>query len=95
MTGSLLAATTTAPPNPARWIALAVLGWLVLYAAMCALWPYRAHGRCHGTGKLRSPGGKSWRGCRGCAGTGQKVRAGRRGWDAVTNRTDTTTRKKR
>ena len=82
MTGSLLAATTTAPPNPARWIALAVLGWLVLYAAMCALWPYRAHGRCHGTGKLRSPGGRAFRACPGCGGTGRVLRAGRRLWSA-------------
>ena len=89
----LLSAAASGPPLGA----LALLTILATggYLVAAAVWPFTAHRRCNGTGKLRGPGGKSWRGCRGCAGTGQKVRAGRRGWDAVTNRTDTTTRKKR
>ena len=75
---------------PTARLALAALVLLALYAAACALWPYTAHRRCHGTGKRRSPSGRAWRSCRDCRGTGSKLRAGRRLWDAVTSHTDTT-----
>ena len=45
-------------------------------------WPYRAHGRCSGSGKLRSPFGGAFRRCPGCGGTGRVLRAGRRLWSA-------------
>lgn len=48
------------------------------YLAVCALWPYTACRRCHGTGRHRSPTGRSWRKCGRCGGSGQRRRAGRR-----------------
>ncbi len=60
------------------WVILAALVLLAGYALACAVWPFTAHGRCSGTGKLRSPGGKAWRRCPGCRGTGTKLRIGRR-----------------
>lgn len=53
------------------------------YIVACAWWPYTRHGWCSGTGKRRSPSGKSWRDCGGCAGSGKRVRVGRRVYEAV------------
>ena len=83
MTALLLAATTAAP-NTSGWITVGVLAWLAGYAVLCAIYPFTAHGRCNGTGKLRSPSGKAWRTCRGCKGSGRKLRIGRRLFDATT-----------
>lgn len=65
-------------------VLLAALALLAVYAAACWWWPFTSHGRCNGTGKLRSPGGKTFRRCPGCKGTGTKLRAGRRLFDATT-----------
>ena len=65
-------------------VALVAAVLLVAYALACWWWPFTAHGRCNGTGKLRSPSGKAWRTCRGCKGTGRKLRVGRRLFNATT-----------
>lgn len=64
-------------------VALVAVVLAVGYALACWLWPFTAHGRCNGTGKLRSPSGKAWRTCRGCKGSGRKLRIGRRLFDAT------------
>lgn len=57
--------------------------WLVIAAVVglwllsCATWPYTAGGRCS-AGKRHSPSGEAWRNCRGCGGSGKRVRLGRR-----------------
>lgn len=56
-------------------LVLLVAAWLVCYAAACTVWPYKRHGRCGGTGELRSPSGKAWRKC--SCDDGVTVRAGR------------------
>ncbi|MCU7724574.1 hypothetical protein ODJ79_12675 [Actinoplanes sp. KI2] len=47
------------------------------YAFACWVWPFKNCGKCHGTGKKRSPSRKAFRLCRRCEGTGRRVRAGR------------------
>ena len=66
------------------WAVLATGVLLAAYIAACAIYPFTAHGRCNGTGKLRSPSGKAWRTCSGCKGSGRKLRIGRRLFDATT-----------
>lgn len=69
-----------------------VLALLIIcgYIAACAWWPFAACLRCHGTAKLRSPSGKAWRHCPRCAGTGRRVRVGRRVYEAMNgHRSDT------
>jgi hypothetical protein len=56
---------------------LVVIG--AIYAAACAVWPYKACYWCDG-GKRKSPSGKSWRSCHWCSGSGQRPRLGRRLW---------------
>ncbi len=77
-------AAATATPFPLGTVALVAAVLLVAYIAACAIYPFTAHGRCNGTGKLRSPSGKAWRTCRGCKGSGRKLRIGRRLFDATT-----------
>ena len=77
----LLSAAASGPPVGALTL-LAILaagGYLVA----AAVWPFTAHRRCNGTGKLRSPGGRAWRTCRGCKGTGRKLRSGRRVYETL------------
>lgn len=50
----------------------------VVYLAACSVWPYRSCRRCGGSGKSRSPNGKSWRTCGRCGGNGQQLRVGAR-----------------
>ena len=69
--------------HPRGIAAAIVVLWIGVYLAACAWWPFRAHSRCSGTGKLRSPSGRSWRRCPGCGGTGTKLRIGRRLWGAA------------
>ena len=78
-------AAATATPLPLGTVALVALALLAGYALACWLWPFAAHGRCNGTGKRRSPSGKAWRTCRGCGGSGRKVRLGRRAWTFAAN----------
>jgi len=51
----------------------------VAYAVVCKLYPYRACSAkaCEG-GRVRAPGGDTFRLCRPCDGTGRKLRLGRR-----------------
>ncbi len=69
-------------PTPAP-LALLVIVAAVGYALAVAVWPLTRHGRCSGTGKLRSPGGRAWRRCPGCGGTGTKIRLGRRVFEGL------------
>lgn len=59
--------------------------WYVIH---CAFWPFAACWRCGGDGKFRSGSGRSWRRCRRCKGSGERVRLGRRIWDAIRQRRD-------
>ena len=72
-------------PTPAP-LALLVIVAAVAYALAVAVWPLTRHGRCNGTGKLRSPGGRAWRRCPGCGGTGTKIRLGRRVFEGLRSR---------
>jgi len=72
----------TSGPTTAR-LALAALALLGIYLIAVIVYPYVPHGRCNGTGKLRSPSGTAWRRCNGCQGTGRKLRLLRRIWGAV------------
>jgi hypothetical protein len=51
---------------------------IAYYTLSCLFWPYAKCRRCDGGGKFRSPSGKAWRLCRRCAGTGGRLRIGRR-----------------
>ena len=80
----LLSAAASGPPVGAlTLLAILAAGGYLLAAAV---WPFAAHGRCKGTGKLRSPSGRSWRTCRGCGGTGRKLRLGRRVFETLQSR---------
>ena len=48
------------------------------YGLGCWLWPFGACRRCHGSGKRRSPFGRSFGLCRRCGGDGRRLRIGRR-----------------
>lgn len=76
----LLAVTTTADqPDLSRWVTLAVLAFLGWQLMLIVAFPYGPHRPCKGSGKRWN--GKHFRRCRGCQGTGRKVRFGRRVWD--------------
>ena len=51
------------------------------YIATCAVWPFKACRRCHGSGKLRSPLIKAIRLCPRCDATGLRIRIGRHLWN--------------
>jgi hypothetical protein len=59
--------------------------FLAIIAAgyMLASWwfPFRNCMFCHGAGKIRSEGRKTFRYCRWCKGTGARLRIGRRLWN--------------
>lgn len=86
---SLFAATATEDAGRGRLVlvVLAVLfvGWYVL---ACAVWPFTACGRCKGRGKLFEPGNrkKTGRRCPRCKGTTQRLRIGRRIYNATSSR---------
>jgi hypothetical protein len=63
---------------PVSRLVLAGVLVALVYAVACALWPFAACWVCHGDGKKRSPSGRSWRRCRWCKGTGQRLRVGRK-----------------
>lgn len=80
MTPSTVAASTaTGDAIITGALILLALAALAGYAVACALWPFAACRWCRGSGRHRSPTGKSWRTCRHCHG-GAKLRAGRRLW---------------
>lgn len=51
------------------------------YIATCAIWPFKACRRCHGSGRLRSPLIKAIRLCPNCEATGLRIRLGRHAWN--------------
>lgn len=55
---------------------------LGVYMAACAWWPFAACYGCRGSGRKSSPSGKAWRRCRRCRGSGERLRVGRRMWNA-------------
>ena len=79
---SSLAATAT----PHVGSLAAFVGLLLILAAIvtvgylfgCWLWPFATCRRCQGTGKRRSPFGRSFALCRRCDGDGRRLRIGRR-----------------
>lgn len=52
------------------------------YMLACWIWPFASCFGCSGDGKRRSPTGRSWRRCKRCRGTGERLRVGRRLWNA-------------
>lgn len=62
------------------WAVLAGVGGGLAYAGHCWLRPFAACLKCGGDGKFRSKSGRSWRRCRRCKGSGERVRVGRRVW---------------
>jgi hypothetical protein len=69
----------------AGWsVALAILFWLVGYAASCWIYPRVDCTCCHGGGKHRSKkDSRRWRRCWWCGGQGSFYRLGRRMWNAT------------
>lgn len=65
-------------------LALLALALAAGYLAACAVWPFTRcrNPRCEG-GKVRSPSGRSWRRCTWCKGSGMRLRAGRRVFNAA------------
>jgi hypothetical protein len=59
---------------------LAAAVWLAGYVAHCRWRPFAACLKCDGAGRFRSKSGRSWRRCRRCKGSGERVRVGRRLW---------------
>jgi hypothetical protein len=48
---------------------------LAVYGLIHArVWPWTGCWRCRGTGKLRAPGGRSWRDCPRCGSSGKRYR---------------------
>lgn len=80
----VLSAAASDPATGRAGLVVVVL--LTGYLAACACWPFTSCARCNGTGKLRSPSGRSWRPCPRCHGTGTRVRLGRRAWGAIRHR---------
>lgn len=93
MTTALL--LTVADPasgtDPSRVAALALLAFIGWRLVLIALVPYGPHWHCKGTGKHFH--GKHFRPCRGCKGTGRRLRLGRRLWNWSRPRHDTTRRR--
>ena len=58
-------------------VVLVIVVLVLLYLAFCWRYPYTACGACRG-GRHFSSGGRYWRKCRRCNGTGKKIRLGRR-----------------
>jgi hypothetical protein len=78
-----------APALTAAAITAAVVGW---YALHCWVWPFKACGRCAGSGKRRSSSGKAWRVCKRCKGGGAKLRLGRKVTNFIRSRSREGTR---
>ncbi|WP_433368329.1 hypothetical protein ACQPZX_41350 [Actinoplanes sp. CA-142083] len=56
---------------------LAGIGW---YLGACAWFPFADCSKCEGRGKFRSKSGRTFRRCRRCKGSGERIRLGRRVW---------------
>ncbi|MFI7543115.1 hypothetical protein [Actinoplanes sp. NPDC049599] len=73
-----LAATATHTINAAGFLFVALTLVTVGYGLSCWLWPFGTCRRCKGSGKRRSPFGRSFALCRRCDGDGRCLRVGRR-----------------
>jgi hypothetical protein len=62
------------------WVIVAGAALVVGYAVHCWWLPFAACWKCDGAGRFRSASGRSWRRCRRCKGSGERVRFGRRVW---------------
>lgn len=76
---SLLTAASDTTTSPAALLALAALAGIA-YVIHCVIWPFGSCRNCDGTGRFRSPSGRSWRYCNHCGGNGARLRTGRRIW---------------
>jgi hypothetical protein len=62
------------------WAIVAALGSLAVYVGHCRFRPFADCRKCDGRGKFRSRTGRSWRRCRRCKGSGDRIRYGRKMW---------------
>lgn len=69
--------------NPASLLILAALVVTACYILGCWVFPFTDCPACDGNGKHRSPGGRTWRLCRRCEGTGHRLRLGRALWNRL------------
>ena len=73
-----LAATATPETTMIGALILAAMIATLCYAFGCWIWPFGNCRKCHGSGKRRSPFGRSFGLCRRCGGDGRRLRIGRR-----------------
>jgi DnaJ-class molecular chaperone len=67
---------------------LAGVLWVAGYFVACRIWPFTACRKCGGNGKRRSPSGRAFRRCPRCKGKGERLRTGRRVWNALAGAAD-------
>ncbi|MCA1654937.1 MAG: hypothetical protein LC635_00375 [Pseudonocardiaceae bacterium] len=77
---------------PASTLTAALLIVALGYLVACVVWPFAPCRRCHGTGRLRNPLGRTFRLCPRCRGTGRRLRTGRRLWTQLRRTHHDTTR---
>lgn len=82
MTDPLAATSTGLALIPALLVAALIVG--AGYLIACAVWPITSCLWCGGDGKHRSPWGGSWRRCRRCKGSGERIHVGQRLWTRLT-----------
>jgi len=86
-----LAATATPAIDLAGFLFVALTLVTLGYGLSCWLWPFGACRRCKGSGKRRSPFGRSFGLCRRCHGDGRRLRVGRRVINALREAHDKST----
>ncbi len=64
-------------------LAVLVIGLGLVYAVECWVFPFAFCSKCKGAGKVVGPGGKIFRNCWWCRGSGRRIRIGRRVFNAV------------
>jgi hypothetical protein len=75
---TLAAATATSTLAVLGWLALAAVLALAGYALVCAVSPFARCRACAGAGERPGPILRRLRPCTSCAGTGRRLRIGRR-----------------